>query len=263
MAFILGVLVWAVAAMMVVFMAADRYGAPEAASTAAPVIDSQYMLTLAITGVAFILAQALLGLFIVKYRDRSGSSVRYVHGNNAVELGAMALTAVVFVALAIMGQKTWASVHLAEPPADIMRVEVLGQQFLWNVRYPGPDGRFGETRPELYDDQTNPVGIDPQDPAGRDDIVLANQVFVPVNRPVELVLRSKDVIHDFFMPRMRLKQDTVPGLSIPLRFTATETGDYPVLCAELCGLGHYRMKATLHVLEPQAYEAWLREQAGQ
>src|SRR5216684_4012988 len=122
-----------------------------------------------------------------------------------------------------------------------LQIEVTGQQFAWNFRYPGPDGKFGRLKPELVNASGgNPQGLDPADPDGKDDVVVP-VMAVPVNREVELLLRSQDVTHAFFVRELRLKQDTVPGMLIRVHFTATETGTYEIPCAELCGLGHYRM----------------------
>jgi cytochrome c oxidase subunit 2 len=223
-------------------------------------IDHQFGLTMAATGVAFILAQGLLGLFVLQYRER-GRAVRYVHGNTGIEAAGAIVIGIVFIILAIMGQKVWAGLHIAPAAAGSMPIEIMGEQFAWNVRYPGPDGKFGQTSPTLYDPIENLVGIDPKDPAGKDDFVILNNLVVPVGQPIELRLRSKDVIHSFFMPALRIKQDSVPGMQIPLRFQAEKVGNYEIACAELCGLGHYRMRGMLQVMEPAAYAAWLQEQA--
>jgi cytochrome c oxidase subunit 2 len=236
---------------------------PQPISAAAEGVNSQFFLTLVVTGVAFVLAQGLLGWFIFKYRDRPGTRVRYVHGNNTVEVGGALVVAVVFVALAVMGQRVWAGLHLSSSAADAVRIEITGEQFAWNVRYPGPDGQFGRTDPKLYDPNSNPVGIVPDDPAGLDDIVALNNLAVPVDRPIELSLGSKDVLHSLFLPQLYIKQDTVPGMRIPLRFTARQAGEYEIPCAELCGLGHYRMKGALHVMQPADFAAWLVEQKAQ
>ncbi|MFQ5718889.1 MAG: cytochrome C oxidase subunit II, partial [Acidobacteriota bacterium] len=163
------------------------------------------------------------------------------------------------VTLAIMGQMVWADVHLSGSDPDAIRIEVTGEQFLWNMRYPGPDGAFGRTSPSLYETVGNTVGIDPEDPAGLDDFILQNELVVPVNRPIELILRSKDVLHDFFVAGLRIKQDAVPGLSVPLRFTPYVTGEYEIACAELCGLGHYRMRGVMKIVDDATYETWQAE----
>ena len=263
MAVFLAVIIWALALMTGYFCFNRNYWMPEAISEAAHRVDGGILLTMAVTGVAFFLAQGLLGYCVLRFRDRGDGRARYIHGNNLVEVGGMVLTAVVFVALAIRGQGVWASVHLTQSPAHAFRVEITGEQFIWNVRYPGPDGRLGRTEPRYYEKIGNTVGIVPDDPAGADDIITLNNLAVPVNTPVELTLRSKDVLHDFYLPNLRIKQDAVPGLAIPLRFTATKVGDYPVACAELCGHSHYNMRATLKVMEPDALQAWLREMAAE
>jgi cytochrome c oxidase subunit 2 len=136
-------------------------------------------------------------------------------------------------------------------------VEVTGLQFAWYFRYPGPDGKLGRTKPELEDASVgNPVGIDPDDPASKDDIVTGT-MYLPVNREAEVVLRAEDVIHSFFIPAMRFKQDAVPGLMIHMHFTPTQIGDYEIACAELCGLGHYKMHGVLKVVSQADFDKWL------
>lgn len=159
------------------------------------------------------------------------------------------------------------------PPEDeALVVRVVGEQFAWNVHYPGPDGIFGRTAPELVDTQTNPLGIDLEDPAAADDVTTVNQLHLEVNRPVLVHLSSKDVIHSFNLPEMRVKQDAVPGLEIPVWFIPTMTtagirearGDdeagFEIACTQLCGLGHYRMRGFVTVQEPADFQAWMDEQ---
>ena len=259
MAFWFGVLIWLLTLASVVVLIQGVGSAPEAISEAGRSIDSQFMLTLVITGIVFVFAQVLLGYYIWKFRSGREGDVTYIHGNNKIEVGGMVIIGVVFVALAGLGQTAWAKLHVYPPEEEPMRIEVTGEQFAWNIRYPGPDGKFGERSHLLYDRERNPVGIVPEDPAGKDDFVLTGNLVVPKDRQIELVMGSKDVIHSFFMPALRIKQDSVPGLQIPLRFKAEQAGEYEVLCAELCGLGHYNMKAILEVLEPADYAAWFAE----
>ncbi len=261
MAFWLAIMIWAVTLSSVLLFTHGGFHMPEAISDAARRIDAQFALTLAVAGIAFVLAQGLLGLFIVQYRERRGRSARYVHGNTVIEAGGAVVVGTVFITLAVLGQKVWAELHLQGTPPGALPIEITAEQFAWNIRYTGPDGTFGRTSPALYDPAENPVGILPGDPAGKDDIVSLNTLTVPVGRPVELRLRAKDVIHSFFMPVLRIKQDAVPGMEIPLRFKAEKTGTYEIACAELCGLGHYRMRGTLQVVEPAQFESWLAEQA--
>ena len=146
----------------------------------------------------------------------------------------------------------------AQPGA--LPVEVTAQQFAWNFRYAGPDGQFGRTKPERVSASTgNPVGLDPTDPATKDDIV-SPIIAVPAGREVELILKSQDVTHSFYVRELRLKQDAVPGMEIHMHFTATEPGNYELACAELCGLGHYRMHSMLTVLSPADFDKWLKDQ---
>ncbi len=145
-----------------------------------------------------------------------------------------------------------------EPMPSAMQVEVTGVQFAWYFRYPGADATFGETRAALVDAGAgNPLGIDPADPHGADDIV-SSELVLPAGREVDLRIRSLDVTHGFFVPEMRLKQDAVPGSTLHVHFTPTTPGTYAILCSQLCGMGHYRMQATLRVLPPDQFDVWMR-----
>lgn len=143
---------------------------------------------------------------------------------------------------------------------EAVEVNVVAEQFNWNFHYPGPDGAFGERDPALVDVQTNPLGLNLDDPAAQDDIVSVNEMHLPVDRPVVVNLSSKDVVHSFSVPALRVKQDAVPGLEIPIWFEATETGEYEIACAQLCGNSHYRMRGFLEIHAPDAFEAWLQDQ---
>jgi len=263
MGFAVALIIWVITAVSVWMLMDANSSMPATISEMARQINAQFFFTLVVTGVVFVLAQGLLGLFIFKYRDRPGKRASYVHGNHMIEVGGAIVIGVVFVSLAVAAQRVWSALHLTDGPANQVVVEITGEQFAWTMRYPGSDGQFGETAPELYDAMNNPIGIKPDDRAGQDDIVVLNELVVPVNRPVQLMLGSKDVLHGFFMPQLWIKQDTVPGMRIPLRFTADQTGDYEIACAELCGLGHYRMKGILRVMEESDYQTWLAEQAAQ
>lgn len=141
-----------------------------------------------------------------------------------------------------------------------IEVNVVAEQFNWNFHYPGPDGVFGERRPELVDTQTNPLGLNPEDPAAQDDIVSVNELHLPVDRPVVANISSKDVVHSFSLQALRIKQDAIPGLDIPVWFHPTETGEFEVACAQLCGNSHYRMRGFLIVHSTGEFEAWLEDQ---
>ena len=226
-------------------------------------IDHQFMLTLAITGIIFVVAQGALAYAVWRYRDRGdGRKAGYSHGNNKLELTWTAAAAIIFIGLNLMGYHIWAFVHFMGPQPGSMRVEVWGQQFAWYFRYPGPDGKFGPVHVEKVDDATgNFLGLDrDRDADSKDDIVTAT-LAIPVNQPVEVILRSKDVTHSFFVRELRLKQDLVPGMEIPIHFTATKVGTYEIACAELCGLGHYKMRAFLNVMQPEDFQKWLQSMA--
>ncbi len=238
---------------------------PHAISTIGPAIDRQFTFTFIVTGIVFVLAQLGLAYFVWKYRDRGDErKATYSHGNTAMEAVWTLAVAVAFVGLNLMGYHIWANVHFLGPDPGALRVEVWGQQFAWYFRYPGPDGKFGPSHVEKIDDATgNFLGLDRNhDPDSTDDIVTAT-LTVPVNRPVELIMRSKDVTHSFFVRELRLKQDLVPGMEIPIHFTSTETGRYEIACSQLCGLGHYKMRAFFDVVSEADFEKWLAGMAAQ
>ena len=164
----------------------------------------------------------------------------------------------------------WAArVDHIPPENEALVVHVTGEQFAWNVHYPGPDGKFGKTDIKLIDIQSNPLGIDRSDPDAKDDVTTLNQLYLPVNKPIIVKLRSKDVIHSFGVPEFRVKQDAIPGLTIPIWFVAdvtteemrTRTGkpefQYEIACAQLCGLGHYRMRGFVTVQTPGEFQKWM------
>src|SRR5712671_3606012 len=223
-------------------------------------IDDQFTRTLLITGIVFVAAQLGLAYAIFKFRDR-GQKVIYFEGNNTMEIVWTLATVVLFVGLGLYARNAWAQVHFIGAAPGAIPIEVTAQQFAWNFRYAGPDGKFGRTKPELVSASTgNPVGLDSTDPAAKDDIV-SPVIAVPAGREVELILRSQDVTHSFYVRELRLKQDTVPGMEIHMHFTATVPGNYEIACAELCGLGHYRMHSMLTVLSEADFEKWLKDQA--
>jgi len=175
-----------------------------------------------------------------------------------LELPVLLLLSVLFAWFAVRAESLWELERYQGADAGAMQVEVTGVQFAWYFRYPGEDARFGETRPELVEPGAgNPLGIDPADPHGADDFV-SSVLVLPVGREVDLRLRALDVMHGFFVPAMRLKQDAVPGMTLHIHFTPEKIGEYPVLCSQICGLGHYRMQATMRVVAPEEFERWVR-----
>ncbi len=257
----LAIIIWLIAIVTIGFLAWSGWRLPEAVSAHSGLIDSQLKITFVVIGIGFFLAHAALGYAVWRHRKKSEHS----RGNTRIEVFLAAITAIVFIALAITGQRVWAQLNLNQSPPDAIRIEVVAQQFAWNFRYPGSDGEFGSVDPRLYNDADNsigarpgPLGIDPRDPAGIDDMVITTLV-VPVNRPVGLILRAKDVTHDFYVPALRLKHDAVPGMRINIHFTAVREGRYEIACAELCGQLHHQMRAILEVKSQDEYEAWLKE----
>jgi cytochrome c oxidase subunit 2 len=173
-----------------------------------------------------------------------------------LEFAVVLIEAVLLVGFAI---PLWAKrVNQFPETKDAILVHAIGQQFNWNFHLPGPDGQFGRRDIALVSN-SNPLGLDMNDPAAKDDIVVLGELHVPVDRPVIIELSSKDVIHDFALPYMRIAQDAIPGQIIPMWFKPIKTGNYEVVCGQLCGLGHYGMKGMLVVDNPADYQAWLKE----
>ena len=222
-------------------------------------IDAQYARTFLITGIVFVAAQLGLAYAIFKFRDH-GQKAIYFEGNNTMEIAWTLATVVLFVGLGLYARNAWAEVHFIGAAPGALQIEVTGQQFVWNFRYAGPDGKFGREKPELVSASTgNPVGLDPTDPTSKDDIV-SPVIVVPADREVELIIRSQDVTHSFYVRELRLKQDAVPGMEIHMHFNAKVPGDYEIACAELCGLGHYRMHSMLTVMPEADFEKWEKDQ---
>lgn len=204
---------------------------------------------LALLTVAHLILMA--GLVVRRRREQPKRSV-------LLEYVPLALLTLLFAFLGVRAQQLWAAQRFVGADPTAMQVEVTGAQFVWYFRYPGEDQTFGITRPSLVAPaEGNPLGIDPHDRHGADDIV-SSQLVLPAGREVDLTLRAQDVIHGFAVPEMRLKQNAVPGQTAHIHFTPQIPGNYAILCTQLCGLGHYRMQATLRVLPPAEFDAWLR-----
>jgi cytochrome c oxidase subunit 2 len=221
----------------------------------------QFDRTLVAALVIFIAAQVALAAIAWKFRSRGASQddADGTHSNRG-ELIWMGATAVLFLGLLAMGARTWASVQFTAAPPDAEPIEVLGRQFAWNFRYPGPDKKFGRTDIRYVNDAAgNPFGLDESDASGKDDVMSAT-LRVPAGRPVVLTLTSRDVIHSFFVRELRVKQDLVPGMRIPLHFRADVPGTFEVPCSELCGLGHHQMRAAVIVMPAEEFDSWKRRQ---
>ena len=232
---------------------------PEQVSAHGGAIDQQLILTLTIAGIVFFLAQVALSYVLWRFRARGDKRASYWHENSTLELTWTLATAALFVGLGVLGNRVWANYLFSQEVPDVTTVEVTGQQFAWNIRYPGVDNTFGRTDPALINDaQANYLGIDSKDKASRDDVMTQNIMAVPVNRPIRVILRSKDVTHSFHVPQLRVKQDAVPGMAIRVHFTALRTGEYEIACAELCGMQHYKMRGRLLVMEDADFRTWLK-----
>ena len=254
---VLAVIIWIITLLSVLLFVSGKWWFPTAISDHAPALDRQFMITIVVVGLSFTAAQIGLGWMVWKYRDtgKSGDRALYTHGSNRLEMLWTVITAFVFIALGVMGQSVWASLRLHDAPAGSYSVGVVAQQFQWNFHYAGKDNKFGRTDPSLIDDSAlNFVGLDSSDPSAADDAVTA-ALAIPVNRPVELRLRAKDVIHNFWVPQLRFKQDLVPGMEIKVHFTANKVGKYELACAELCGQLHFKMKSYMLVLPEEEIQA--------
>lgn len=216
-------------------------------------VDRLMRTNLIILSVCFVLAHLLLLVAILR-RKRSGTVLPRFWLMEAVPL---TLLCALYVWMAVTAQRLWAENRFEGASPTAMQVEVVGVQFQWNFRYPGEDAAFGITRPERVNAAAgNPLGLDDRDPHAADDIV-ASELVLPAGREVDLTLRAQDVIHGFFVPAMRLKQNAVPGLTLHVHFTPEGVGEYPILCSQVCGLGHGRMQATMRVVPPEKYAAWI------
>jgi cytochrome c oxidase subunit 2 len=240
--------------------AARLFPPPPPITSTALLVDRQYQLTLYVAGVVFVLAQLGLAFAVFRFRDR-GQRARFDRGNAAMEILWTSVTFVVFLGLAIAGRQAWAQDRYTPSSPGAIQIEVTTTQFVYNFRYPGPDGLFGRLDPNLVNAPAgNPLGLDPNDPRGKDDIVTPT-LTVPVNHPIELLLRSQDVVHNFFVRELRLQQDAVPGMMIPVHFTANRIGQYEIVCTQLCGLGHNTMHSLLSVVSESDYANFLKHQA--
>jgi len=252
-------------------------GLPQLASQHGAALDRTLGLVHVLMLVLFVGWGTFFAYVLFRFRQKRQPKADYggVTGHTSTWLeGAVALAeAVLLIGFSI---PLWADrVERFPPSQESTRVRVVAEQFAWNIHYPGADGVFGRTDPKLIDVQVNPLGLDRSDPTAKDDVTTINQLHLPAGRPAEITLTSKDVIHSFALQEMRIKQDAVPGMAIPLWFVPSVTTDemrqrtgnpsfqYEISCAQLCGLGHYRMRGYLHVETPEVFQKWLDEQQPQ
>ena len=219
-------------------------------------LDAHLLLNLWIALSLLGLAHLILLFGLVRHRTTRP------HSKTLLEYLPLAALTLLFFGLALRAQQLWAAQRYTGADLSAMQVEVTGMQFAWYFRYPGPDAAFGNTKLSLASAaEGNPLGLDPADLYGRDDFVTT-QLVLPANREVDLTLRAQDVIHGFAVPEMRLKQNAIPGQTVHIHFTPQTPGDYAILCTQVCGLGHFRMNATLRVLPPADFNTWLRTHEG-
>lgn len=241
---------------------AFNWGLPASASLEAPVIDFGIGVIHWAMVIMFIVWGSFMTWALIKFRARPGHRADPRDPSHATALIPDVLVVIFEVALIIgYGIPRWNEYRRHKPAEESATViRIVAEQFAWNAHYAGPDGKFGRTAATLVT-MNNPIGLDHTDPAAADDITSINEVAAPLGKTVLLYLHSKDVIHSFFVPAFRMKADTVPGLRVPLWFNPTAVGDYEIGCAQLCGIAHYAMRGDFKVLEPRAFDAWLKAQA--
>ena len=224
-------------------------------------IDFIFYVILWLTGITAVLVFSTMIYFIVKYRARAGVGAIHSHGNNTLEVVWTTIPVFIFLALAIYGNEMWTRMRMETPPNDALQLAVVGEQFGWNLRYPGPDGKLAKMDAQKVG-KDNPFGVDPNDPDGRDDFTTYNDMVIPVGKAVRLHLGSKDVIHSFYVPEFRLYQDMVPGRVYDFVWFKTDAiGQFQLACNQLCGQGHYKMFGKLGVVTPEEFAAWAQGKA--
>jgi cytochrome c oxidase subunit 2 len=221
-------------------------------------IDTTVDITFWVTGIVFVAINLFMAYCIIKFRHRAGSKADYDPENTKLEGWLTIVTSIGVAAMLAPGLVVWG--QFVTVPEEAAEVEAVGQQWHWSFRFPGEDREFGNVDVS-HISVTNPFGMDPEDPAGRDDVLVQNQtVHLPVDQPANMLLRSKDVLHDFAVPQFRVKMDLVPGMVTYQWFTPTVPGEYEILCEELCGVGHFAMRGRVVVDERPDYETWLDAQ---
>ncbi|GAA0852249.1 cytochrome c oxidase subunit II [Aliiglaciecola litoralis] len=222
-------------------------------------IDDTMLITLIITGIVFIAINFFIAFAVIKYRHDKNRKAKYEPENKKLEVWLTVITSIGIIAMLAPGLVVYSDVVTV--PDDAITVEVVGQQWSWSFRYPGEDQQLGKSAIE-YISIDNPFGVDPLDPAGQDDIlVLNNRLILPLDQPVRLLMRSKDVLHDFYVPQFRVKMDMVPGTMSYIWLTPTKIGEFEILCAEFCGVGHFNMRGHVEVKSPADYAQWLTTQS--
>ncbi len=264
MAKLLAVAIIVIAIASAVPIVLHMWGPPVNISVHGKMIDDQMSETMVEAGICFLASQLILGYFIWRFSNRpKDEKIRYFPGGaRGLVTAAVVIVGLEVMALGAFGTRAWAAIYFTPPSPQAMPVQVQAGQFAFYFRYPGPDGTFGPLHPEKINEATeNFFGLDQDhDPDSKDDIVTA-EMSVPVNREINLLMHSKDVGHSFFVRELRIQQDFVPGLDLAVHFTPTKIGRYEIMCTQLCGLGHYNMKAYLNVMSQEDFDKWLKQQA--
>jgi len=242
------------------------WGLPVGASTYAKDIDFGLWLIHGAMLIIFVLWGWYFVYLLIRYRKKEGvaaqreethASAGGVMKSLAPDLAVLVFEVLLIVAYAI---PVWSRIKMSSPSgAGVSQIRLVAEQFAWNVHYPGADGVFGRRDPKWIH-FGNPLGLDPRDPASRDDIVLANELHLAVNTPVVIELSSKDVVHSFFVPEFRAKQDIVPGMKTAVWVEPNRQGKYELACAQLCGFGHHLMRGDVFVHSPEEYQSWMKTQ---
>ena len=221
-------------------------------------IDDTMLITLIITGIVFIAVNFFIAFAVIKYRHDKNRKAKYEPENKKLEIWLTVITSIGIIAMLAPGLIVYAD--FVEVPEEAHVVEVVGQQWSWSFRFPGKDEQLGKSGVD-HISIDNPFGVDPLDPAGQDDVLVqGNRLVLPIDAPVKVLMRSKDVLHDFYVPQIRVKMDMVPGTVSYIWFTPTLLGEYEILCAEFCGLGHFNMRGYLEVMKQTDFDQWLQSQ---
>jgi cytochrome c oxidase subunit II len=232
----------------------NLYWAPPNFTTGGAQIDAILNFIFWLTLVVFIAVQGVFIVYLVKYRRRPGHRAFYCHGNNVLEIVWTSIPVLIFLGLAIYSNRLWADLH-SDPPPDALQINVSAFQFGWDFRYPGADGKLGRVEVDKISNE-NKFGVAEGDENGKDDFT-STELVIPFGKPINIVLNSRDVIHSFYVPFFRLYQDAVPGRTISwLWFKVERPGNFELACSQLCGTGHYNMKASIRVVSPEEYDKW-------
>lgn len=224
-------------------------------------IDTTIIITFWITGAVFVAVVLFIAYCVYRFRHRAGARALYEPENKRLEWWLTVVTGLGVAAMLAPGLYVWR--QFITVPQDAADIEIMGQQWQWSFRLPGGDGKLGAASNRRISPD-NTLGLDLSDPTAKDDVVVeGGELRLPVGKPVKALLRSVDVIHNFYVPELRAKMDLVPGQVSYIWFTPTRTGTFEILCAELCGVGHPQMRGTVVVLEQSDYQAWLADQSHQ